>query len=130
MVDAGLDRIPVWVRAGAVVPKIPEDVMTLVPAAESGNGAVKGMGDRRVYELTGAATGDARMVDFEGRTVVRSGSTMKITGGKAARVTVRWRFTRVGGVTVNGAAVKVVAGADGSSSVEFEFAKEAAVSWQ
>ncbi len=130
VVDAPLDRLPVWVRAGAVVPKIPDDVMTLVPSAESGNAAVKGLDDRRVYELTGAATGDARMVDFEGRTVVRSGSTLKITGNKAARVTVRWRFARVGGVMVNGAAAKVVAGADGSSSVEFEFAKQAAVSWQ
>lgn len=129
VVDAGLDRIPVWVRAGAVVPKIPEDVMTLVPAAESGNAAVKGLDDRRVYELTGAATGEARMVDFEGRTVVRSGSTLRISGDKAARVTVRWRFARVGGVTVNGAAAKVVTGAEGSS-VEFDFVKEAAVSWQ
>ena len=29
--DAPLDTIPVWARAGAVIPKIPEDVMTLVP---------------------------------------------------------------------------------------------------
>ncbi len=129
VVDAGLERIPVWVRAGAVVPKIPEDVMTLVPAAESGNAAVKGMDERRVYELTGAATGESRMVDFEGRTVVRSGSTMTITGDKAGRVTVRWRFARVGGVTVNGAAAKMVTTAEGSS-VEFDFAKEAVVRWQ
>ena len=31
VVDAPLDVLPLWVRAGAVLPKIPEDVMTLVP---------------------------------------------------------------------------------------------------
>ena len=35
--DAPVDVIPLWVRAGAVIPKIPEDVMTLVPQKESGN---------------------------------------------------------------------------------------------
>ena len=129
VVDVPMERIPVWVRAGAVVPKIPEDVMTLVPAAESGNTAVKGLDDRRVYELTGAATGEATMVDFEGRTVVRSGSMLTIKGDKAARVTVRWRFVHVGGVTVNGSAAKVVSTADGVA-VEFDFQKSAEVRWQ
>ena len=43
--------IPVYVRAGAVIPKIPEDVMTLVPQSESGNTTVKSLDDRRVYEI-------------------------------------------------------------------------------
>ena len=37
VVDVPVDKIAVWVRAGAVIPKIPEDVMTLVPQSESGN---------------------------------------------------------------------------------------------
>src|SRR6202044_1429271 len=51
VVDAPLDTIPVYVRAGAVIAKIPEDVMTLVPAAESGAADVKTLDDRRVYEV-------------------------------------------------------------------------------
>ena len=37
VVDAPVDALPLWVRAGAVIAKIPEDVMTLVPQSESGN---------------------------------------------------------------------------------------------
>src|ERR1700693_3205636 len=37
VVDAPVDVIPVFVRAGAVLPMIPDDVMTLVPQSESGN---------------------------------------------------------------------------------------------
>ena len=129
LVDAPLETIPVFVRAGAVLPKIPDDVMTLVPSAESGNRSVKGLDERRVYELTGAAAGDSTLTDFEGRTVTRSGSTLRITGDKAARVTLRWRFQRVGGVTVNGAPVKVTRSGD-VSSVEFEHMKGSVVVWQ
>ncbi len=129
LVDAPLETIPVFVRAGAVLPKIPEDVMTLVPAAESGNRAVKGLDERRVYELTGAATGESTLTDFEGRTVTRSGSGLRIAGDKPAHVIVRWRFARVSGVTVNGAAAKVTT-SGGVSSVEFEHTKESSVTWR
>ncbi len=95
VVDAPLDTIPVFLRAGAVLPKLPDDVMTLVPAAESGNKTVKSMDDRRVYELTGAVTGESTLTDFEGRVVVRSGSTLRITGRQGrAHVALRWRFTQ------------------------------------
>src|SRR6201996_6555255 len=49
--DAPLDVLPLFARVGAILPKIPEDVMTLVPPAESGNSSVKSLDDRRVYEL-------------------------------------------------------------------------------
>ena len=130
LVDAPADVIPVYVRAGAVVPKIPEDVMTLVPQSESGNTTVKSLDDRRVYELTGAAGAkDATIIDFEGRTVTRSGNTLKIAGDSAAHIIVRWRFAPVNSATVNGAAVKVQQG-DGYQFVEFDHMKESTVTWQ
>ncbi len=42
--DAPLDVLPLYARAGAILPKIPDDVMTLVPAEESGNTSVKSLG--------------------------------------------------------------------------------------
>jgi alpha-D-xyloside xylohydrolase len=126
--DAPLDVIPVWVRAGAVVPKIPEDVMTLVPQKESGNTTVKTLDDRRVYEVIGANPADSKLTDFEGRTVVRAGKTLKIAGS-AAKVTVRWRFGLVTNVTVNGAPANVHSEADGTY-VEFDHARESTVAWQ
>jgi len=126
--DAPADVLPLWVRAGAVVPKIPEDVMTLVPQKESGNTAVKSLDERRVYEVIGNGPAETKLTDFEGRTIVRARRTLKISGS-AARVTVRWRFGVVADVTVNGAAVTVQTGAEGPY-IEFEHAAESVVAWQ
>jgi alpha-D-xyloside xylohydrolase len=126
--NAPVETIPVWVRAGAVLPKIPEDVMTLVPQSESGNTTIKSLDDRRVYEVVGA-DGDAKITDFEGRVVVRAGRSLKISGSSAARVIVRWRFGTVGKVSVNGVSVTVQAGADGPF-VEFDHAAESLVEWE
>jgi alpha-D-xyloside xylohydrolase len=129
LVDAPLDVLPLWVRAGAVVPKIPEDVMTLVPQKESGNTQVKSLDDRRVYEMTGTAPGrPVAMTDFEGRRIQRDGRTLKISGD-AAKVTVRWRFGDAKSVKVNGAVAKLSVGRDGVSSVEFDHKGESTVSW-
>ncbi len=113
VVDVPVDRIAVYARAGAVVPKIPEDVMTLVPQSESGNTAVKSLDDRRVYEINDDGGGSSTITDFEGRSVARSGRMLKITGGPAAKVTVRWRFAKPKSVTANGKEAKVVEDAAG-----------------
>jgi alpha-D-xyloside xylohydrolase len=128
--DAPLDRIPVWARAGAVIAKIPEDVMTLVPEKESGNTKVKSLDDRRVYEVIGGgSSGETRITDFEGRVVVRGVKSLKISGGPAARVIVRWRFGTVTSAKVNGVPVQAQTGADGAS-VEFDYAAESLVEWE
>ena len=128
LADAAIDAIPVWVRAGAVVPKIPEDVMTLVPPAESGNTTVKSLDNRRVYEVIGSGPGESRTTDFEGRTILRRPNSLTIAGS-AARVTVRWRFGLVGSATVNGAPAKIEVSADGPS-VTFDHATESSVEWK
>jgi alpha-D-xyloside xylohydrolase len=136
LVDVPVDRIPVYARAGAVIPKIPEDVMTLVPQSESGNKSVKAMDERRVYELMDTANGgsdatsnNSTIKDFEGRTVVRSATSLRISGDSAAHIIVRWRFGAPGSVTVNGSAVKVQTGDGGEPYVEFDHSKESTVSW-
>jgi alpha-D-xyloside xylohydrolase len=76
---APLGVVPLYVRPGAIIPKIPEDVMTLVPTKESGNTSVKSMDDRRVYELMpGADSGTLAITDFEGRKVARSGDSLTV----------------------------------------------------
>jgi alpha-D-xyloside xylohydrolase len=112
-----------------VIAKIPEDVMTLVPEKESENTEVKTLDDRRVVELIGGSAGETRITDFEGRVVVRTAKSLKISGGPAARVTVRWRFGAVTSAKVNGIAVQVQAGADGPS-VQFDYAAESVVEWE
>jgi alpha-D-xyloside xylohydrolase len=126
--DAPLDTLPLWVRAGAVIPKIPEDVMTLVPEKESGNTTVKSLDGRRVYEVMGADSGEAKIKDFEGRIVTRAAHSLKISGG-AARVTVRWRLGTVASAKVNGTPLRVQTGADGPY-IEFDHKTESLIVWQ
>jgi len=129
MADAPLETIPVYVRLGAVIPKIPDDVMTLVPPPESGNAQIHMLDGRRVYELVGpSAEGETAITDFEGRKLVRSGTTLKISG-KAGHVIVRWRFAPVRSVTVNGAVASLQKGKDGPF-VEFNHDGESLVQWQ
>ena len=128
-VDAPLDRIPMFLREGTVLPKIPDDVMTLVPQGEFKNTAVKSLDDRRVYEIyPGKLRG---ITDFEGRTVMpgAEASTLMITG-QAARVTLRWRFGGPASVTVNDRKLEVVKSADGVTSVDFGHTGSSRVQWE
>ena len=133
VVDAPLDVIPVYARAGAVIAKIPDDVLTLVPAAESGNTTLKTMDDRRVFELVGGTPAEAvSFTDFEDRAMKREGTTLTIGAAKqTARVTVRWRFEHPAELTVDGKSLPAVSDGAGSA-VEFALAegKSAVVSWR
>jgi alpha-D-xyloside xylohydrolase len=124
-----LDRIPLYVRAGAILPRIPEDIMTLVPAAEVKDPKVKPLDDRRVYEIY---PGEALrgITDFEGRTIGPGAGPRSLSiDGKAARVTVRWRFGGPESVSCNGQGLAVQKAADGSASVEFEHRDSSRLSW-
>lgn len=115
---AAIDSIPLWVRDGAILPKIPEDIMTLVPQSESGDTHTRSLDSRRVYEMYGE--GDTTLTDFEGRTLERTGNSLKITGDAGARITIRFRFIPVASVTVNGTSAKLESDPD-VSSIEFDY---------
>jgi alpha-D-xyloside xylohydrolase len=130
LVDAPAEVLPLYVRAGAVIPKIPDDVMTLVPQNESANSKVKSMDDRRVYEVIGGAgSTDTTITDFEKRVLVRGANSLKITGDSAAHMIVRWRFDGVKTATVNGSPAKVQTDSAGTF-VEFDHLKESLVVWE
>lgn len=128
---AAPDVIPVYARRGTILPKIPEDVMTLVPQSESGNKTVKTLDDRRIYELIGPAAATASsIVDFEGRTVLRSDNTLQITGDSAAHVILRWRFSAPHSATVNGTNVPVKPDPNGIPTIEFDHTGTSSIAWQ
>ena len=128
--SAPLDTIPVYARAGAILPKIPEDIMTLVPQSESGNKDIKTLDDRRVYELFGPTAPDGTTItDFEGRTLTRSGKTLSIAGESVAHIILRFRFQNPAAVTVNGKPAQLKAGSFGPE-VEFDYAGPTSVAWQ
>jgi alpha-D-xyloside xylohydrolase len=128
--EAPLDVLPLYARAGAIIPKIPDDVMTLVPSEESGNTSVKSLDDRRVYELWPTATDfkSATITDFEGRTLSRTPHSLELNG-HAARVTVRWRFDPVTSVTLGDTPLELHTDA-GGRYVEFNHAGRSMVHWK
>jgi alpha-D-xyloside xylohydrolase len=129
VVEAPLDRIPLWVREGTVLPKIPEDVMTLVPAAEVKDPKVKPLDDRRVYELYPGQTART-FADFEGRSVRYDPKAGALAiSGPPARLTIRWRFTAPESITVNG---KPIEGRKSADGIEIEFAHQrvSEVKWE
>jgi alpha-D-xyloside xylohydrolase len=117
-------------RAGAILPKIPDDVMTLVPPEESGNTLIKSLDDRRVYELWPDATDfkSDTITDFEGRTLSRTANSLEING-HAARVTVRWRFDPVTSVTLGDTPLELHIDA-GGRYVEFNHTGRSMVQWK
>ncbi len=136
---AALNEIPVYARRGTVLPKIPEDVMTLVPEAESGDTHLQTLDSRRVYEIVGAAAdGETKFTDFEGRTIVRSGNTLTITpaplkdGEKPVKthVILRWRFATPHTASVNGSSATIAADKNGTPAVEFDLLKATTITWQ
>ena len=129
--DAPIETIPVYARAGAVIPRIPDDVMTLVPTSESGNQSIHTLDDRRVYELIQPFTPTApiTLTDFEGRTITRDIESFKLTGGdKQIRVTLRWKFGHATAATVNGASVRVQQSPNGPY-IEFSHTTDTTVIW-
>ena len=129
VVDAPLDRIPLYVKAGTILPRIPEDVMTLVPWTGQGAPPVPTLDDRRIYEIYPGKPRSLR--DFEGRRLEMGSDSARTTlllTGSAARVTVVWRFARPHQMTLNGAPVPFASGGD-SASVTFAHTTESRLAW-
>ena len=105
-------------RSGAILPKIPDDVMTLVPGGEFADKGVKSMDSRRVYELY-PGTLEA-IHDFEGRSIESTGEPMSLTvTGAPAHIILRWRFAGPRTATVSGRTVSPVRQGDGAA-IEFD----------
>ncbi|HEV2273395.1 MAG TPA: TIM-barrel domain-containing protein [Acidobacteriaceae bacterium] len=130
IVDVPLDSIPVYVRAGSILAKIPEDVMTLVPPASSGNREIHSLDDRRVYEIY---AGPSRTeTDFEGRTLttMRTGGEGSLSiDGKPAEVTLRFPFQKVSGFTVDGKSIQSE-NQNSSTTITFRHQEHSEVRWK
>ena len=129
VVDAPLDRIPLYVRAGTILPKIPDDVMTLVPWRGAGPPPVPTLDDRRVYELYPGPARD--LTDFEGRRLAVSdaaGRRSLTLTGDSARVTIVWRFQHPTHVTLDGRPLQL-RHAGGAVSVEFTHSGASRLAW-
>lgn len=138
VVKAPLETIPVFARKGTVLPKIPDDIMTLISPKDSGNKTVHSLDNRRVFEILGeASNAETTFTDFEGRAVTRSGNTLQITAAEAEAsvpgktwISVKWKFLTPRSASVNGANVPIHSDENGVPTIEFEEGANDLIVWQ
>jgi alpha-D-xyloside xylohydrolase len=116
LVNAPLVHIPLYVRPGTILPKIPDDIMTLVPRGQYADTKIKSLDSRRIYEIY---PGKLRAItDFEGRTIRLTQSGNLRISGTPATVTLRWRFQKPRRVMVSGKNTEIRY-SQGEASVSF-----------
>ena len=104
------DRVPLFVRGGAIVPMLPEGVETLVRRHQGMADSVVALDGHRVLEVWPGTTGDS-IATWDGLTaritVVGDRATLRIASEDARAVEIRLRGRRLPGLAARGADVRV-----------------------
>jgi len=74
-----MDRIPLFVRAGSVIPMLPPDVDTLVPRTDKMAKDVVAMDDRRIVQVWPGADANATAEGVSVRTVTRQDGSVTLS---------------------------------------------------
>ncbi len=92
-VEAPLDRIPLFVREGAIIPMLPPDVMTLVPRHPGLDPNVVSMDDRRIIQIFPGISGER--TTWDGVTVKLEKGFVRVSSKTPRPVEVRLRNTSI-----------------------------------
>jgi alpha-glucosidase (family GH31 glycosyl hydrolase) len=92
-VQAPLDRIPLFVREGAIIPMLPPDVMTLVPRHAGLDPSVITMDDRRIIQIFPGPSGER--TTWDGLTVKLEKGFVRVSSKTPRPVEVRVRNTTI-----------------------------------
>ena len=130
-VDAPLARMPLFVRAGAILPLLPGDVQTLVERHADMAADVVALDDRRILEVWPGGAG--RVETWDGLTaaleVSAGGAQLRVSSDRARPIEVRLRGRRLPDLGAEGATVSVDTAADLTTIVFVPFAGERTVRW-
>jgi alpha-D-xyloside xylohydrolase len=113
-VEAPLARMPLFVRAGAILPRLPEGVQTLVERHAVMAPGVVALDERRVLEVWPGADGAVVTWDGLSAELVREGGqvTLRVASEPARPVEIRLRGRRLPDLEAGGGTVRVEAEAD------------------
>jgi alpha-D-xyloside xylohydrolase len=104
-VEAPLERIPLFVRAGAILPLLPEDVETLVPRHEDMDESVVALDERRVLQIWPGEAG--ALETWEGLSAVLTTGAgtkrLRVTSARTRPLEIELRHRRAAGLAVDGA---------------------------
>lgn len=131
--DAPIDRSPLFVRAGAILPLLPDDVRTLVPPDASLSPEVIGLDDRRVLEVWPGAEGAVATHDGLAARLERAGAawTLRLSAETARPVEVRLVGRRVIPFEAEGGRVLPAEAGSPGTRISFERLEgEVTVRWE
>lgn len=96
-VDAPLERMPLFVRDGAIIPMLPADVDTLLPRTPNLDADVVSLDDRQVVEIWPGPNGLMHTADGLSATITREGdqNRLTLTSDRSRSLELRWRFAHV-----------------------------------
>lgn len=132
-VDAPIDRIPLFVRAGAILPLLPDDVRTLVRPDVSLDPDLVALDDRRVLEVWPGGPGTVATYDGLAARLGREGSawTLRLSAETARPVEVRLVGRRVRPSETGGGRVLPTAAGAAGTRISFERLEgEVTVRWE
>lgn len=107
-VEAPLDRIPLFVRAGAILPLLPDDVQTLIPRHERMAPEIVAMDERRVLQVWPGGSGAVETWDGLSASLETQGGTarLRVSASQPRPLEVHLPHRRVERVEAQGAAVR------------------------
>ena len=97
-IHAPLEQMPLFVRDGAVIPMLPDDVDTLLPRTPELDPSVVALDDRRVIEVWPGAGGTVRTADAIAATVSKHGQRMRLALRSEQRRDIEIRLRHAGEV--------------------------------
>lgn len=103
-VTAPLDRMPLFVRQGAILPMLPSDVQTLVPRHAAMDSAVVSADDRLILQVWPGASGSLRT--WDGVEAELADPTLRISSARARPVEVQLMQRNLPELKIDGAVVR------------------------
>lgn len=114
-VHAPLDRMPLFVRAGAVICMLPEDIDTLIPRSVEMAASVRTVDDRRIVAIWPGTAGKLRTFEeLQVEPLAEGKAGVMLRSRVNFKVEVRRMFAECGGATTDRAGEGWSAGGDGT----------------
>jgi hypothetical protein len=133
VIEAGapLARMPLFVREGAILVRLPADVQTLVPRHERMSASVVAIDDRRIVQVWPGRAGSAGTADGITAELSERNTryTLALSSVEPRRIEVQLVHRRAGSISAAGASVHRAVGATPATIVLPRLQEERTITW-
>lgn len=131
-VEAPLDKIPLYVRAGSIIPLLPDDIQTLVPKQAEMNESVKSIDNRRILQIWLGSKGSLKT--WEGLTaeLLQKDDSRQLNFASEVKrpLSIEIMFRKLDDLKVDGAIVSYDKGAKRTVISFYEFGGKGTIEWK